>query len=531
MTSSRLKETEMKKTRFRIISYLAAMTVVSMTAACSSGEDVEEVCPTPQPQTFTVTARQSSDDSNGAPTRVGFDSNGAGFWQKGDVIGIWSKDEGKFKPFTIASGAGTGTATFTGTIVGELENYAVALYPYNEKDDIEETGENSGVATINFPNTYTYTSVDKEVSAVEGNSFNARMLGNVSGTGTTDREISFKHLGGVLVLVFDKIPQEGTVTVTAESAICGNAQITDNDTVTNKELKYVSTDESSKKVTFSYKGAEKMQSGVFYLPLLEGTYNNLTVTLKGANPKWVEEVQRYDTIHYEYSTTFSPTIKRTYLKKKSIKTDYTITVYGHKFIDLGLPNGLLWAECNIGAANDKDYEDGDYFTWGSTEPKPDDQIFCWYTNYKFGGSSGNECTKYNATDNLTTLEKEDDAAYVNWGPLCRMPSKEEMSQIISTSSEYTSLAWEYGLKITSKTNGRTLFLPNSVYYANDEKYPKSDECYLWTSDVYVYLVSEYASNRSSANAGCYCSNITNNKVKVDAQSRCIACPVRAVVEP
>ena len=520
----------MKKTRFHIISYLAALAVVSMTAACSSGEDVEEVCPTPQPQTFTVTARQSSDDSNGAPTRVGFDSQGVGFWQKGDVIGIWSKDEGKFKPFTIASGAGTGTATFTGTIVGELENYAVALYPYNEKDDIEETGENSGVATINFPNTYTYTSVDKEVSAVEGNSFNARMLGNVSGTGTTDREISFKHLGGVLVLVFDKIPQEGTVTVTAESAICGNAQITDNDTVTNKELKYVSTDESSKKVTFNYKGAEKMQSGVFYLPLLEGTYNNLTVTLKGANPKWVEEVQRCDTINYEYSTTFSPTTKRTYLKKKSITTDYTITVYGHKFIDLGLPNGLLWAECNIGAASDSD--DGDYFTWGSTEPvkiaEDAATTTCWWTNYKYGGENGTDCSKYNATDNLTTLEKTDDAAYVKWGPLCRIPTNDEMAQVIKYYSDYVSVEWEYGLKITSKANGKTMHLPNSSFITNSGV---KDECRLWTRNIVVYPeTSEHASYRKSVYFGYYnVSNIKNNQI--GQCERCNACPVRAVVEP
>ncbi len=511
----------MQKAQFHILSYLATMAVVSMTVACSSEEEVKDVSPTPQPQTFTVTASQETEVSNETTTRVGFDKNGNGFWQADDVIGVWSKDEGMFKPFTIASGAGTGTATFNGTIVGELKEYASAIYPYSKKDYLNET---EGFLNVDFPSTYTYTSVDSVLSKTDGNSFNMPMYGNVIGEGTTDREIKFNHMGGVLVLVFDKIPQDGTVTVTAESAICGIAQITDNDTTTNKRLRFISSDESSKKVTFKYKGAKKMQPGIFYLPMLEGTYNNLTVTLRGANPKLVEEAQRYDSIHYEYSTTFSPTIQRTHLKKKSIKTDYTITVYGHKFIDLGLPGGLLWAECNVGAT--KYYYDGNYFTWGSTEPKADDVTSCWWTNYKYGGANQTDCTKYNATDNLTTLEKEDDAAYVNWGPLCRIPTKEEMEQIILNSSNYVSIEWDFGLKITSKSNGKTLSLPNSHYYTNTGS---QNDCRLWTRNMFVYPeTSEYASYRKIAHFGSYGANKNN---QIGTCERCQACTVRAVVEP
>ena len=36
-------------------------------------------------------------------------------------------------------------------------------------------------------------------------------------------------------------------------------------------------------------------------------------------------------------------------------------------VDLGLPSGLLWCDCNLGANIETDY--GDYFAWGETKPK------------------------------------------------------------------------------------------------------------------------------------------------------------------
>ena len=48
------------------------------------------------------------------------------------------------------------------------------------------------------------------------------------------------------------------------------------------------------------------------------------------------------------------------------------TINGYKWIDLGLPSGLKWATCNVGANNPEDY--GDYFAWGETITKSE------YTN-------------------------------------------------------------------------------------------------------------------------------------------------------
>lgn len=36
-----------------------------------------------------------------------------------------------------------------------------------------------------------------------------------------------------------------------------------------------------------------------------------------------------------------------------------------KYVDLGLPSGLKWATCNIGATKPEEY--GDYYAWGETD--------------------------------------------------------------------------------------------------------------------------------------------------------------------
>ena len=50
---------------------------------------------------------------------------------------------------------------------------------------------------------------------------------------------------------------------------------------------------------------------------------------------------------------------------------------GHEYVDLGLPSGLKWATCNVGATTPEGY--GNYFAWGETVPK---DYYDW-SNYKY----------------------------------------------------------------------------------------------------------------------------------------------------
>ena len=142
----------------------------------------------------------------------------------------------------------------------------------------------------------------------------------------------------------------------------------------------------------------------------------------------------------------------------------------HEYVDLGLPSGTLWATCNVGAEKPEEY--GDYFAWGETVPK---DTYNWDT-YKWCNSSYNTQTKYctdsndGIVDNRTELLPEDDAATANWGSNWCMPTHEQQMELVNPS--YTDMEWTtqngvYGRKITSKKNGKSLFLPAVGYRFND----------------------------------------------------------------
>ena len=139
------------------------------------------------------------------------------------------------------------------------------------------------------------------------------------------------------------------------------------------------------------------------------------------------------------------------------------TLNGHEWVDLGLPSGLKWATCNVGASQPEEY--GDYFAWGEVEPK---EYYDWST-YKWCNGSYDTQTKYctdsyyGIVDNKTTLELSDDAANYNWGGSWRMPTTEEQVELYNNCSwEWTTQNGVYGRKVTGP-NGNSIFLPAAGY--------------------------------------------------------------------
>lgn len=131
---------------------------------------------------------------------------------------------------------------------------------------------------------------------------------------------------------------------------------------------------------------------------------------------------------------------------------------GPDYVDMGLPSGTLWATCNLGASSPEEY--GDYYTWGEIVPKETSA----YTieGYRFYNNRS-EYTKYNSTDNKTTLDLEDDVANVVMGGEWHMPSKAQLNELTAnTTSSWTT---DYngtgvaGAIVTSNNNGNSIFLP------------------------------------------------------------------------
>ena len=143
---------------------------------------------------------------------------------------------------------------------------------------------------------------------------------------------------------------------------------------------------------------------------------------------------------------------------------------GHEYIDLGLPSGTLWAKCNVGAETETDY--GLYFQWGDTQGYESSEVgsgegqkaFAW-ADYKYGtydslDTTNYGMTKYNGTDDKTSLDITDDAAHVNMGGEWTMPTDTQISELITLSHSVVTKNSVVGMEFTG-TNGNTLFVPFS----------------------------------------------------------------------
>ena len=154
-----------------------------------------------------------------------------------------------------------------------------------------------------------------------------------------------------------------------------------------------------------------------------------------------------------------------------VKAGLKVTVIEYyEYVDLGLPSGTLWATCNVGASSPE--ECGYYFAWGETTTKG---TYGWntYKYYYYNGTTHTTqmmkyCTNidYGRVDKKKELEPSDDAATANWGSGWQMPSLEQLKELYNSS--YTTTTWttmngKYGMKITSKSNGNSIFLPAAGY--------------------------------------------------------------------
>ena len=166
----------------------------------------------------------------------------------------------------------------------------------------------------------------------------------------------------------------------------------------------------------------------------------------------------------------------------------------YEYVDLGLPSGLKWAKCNVGAEKETDY--GYYFQWGETEPHDVDTPYDW-ANYKYSDDFYNTLTKYNYTtsygedpDGKTTLELEDDAARANMGGNWRMPRPSEFRELlvcpINEWVEDFNGSGVSGRKFTSKTDeSKYIFIPASGYRFGSSLYFQGGGGGIWSSSLYT----------------------------------------------
>ena len=207
---------------------------------------------------------------------------------------------------------------------------------------------------------------------------------------------------------------------------------------------------------------------------------------------------------------------------------------GHEYVDLGLPSGLKWATCNVGAENPEDY--GDYFAWAETEPyyesiaengtvtwrKGKEAGYTWdsyswvkhsFEDWEYNPDNPSLCiTKYTiddkqyyslwyltsmgdggtehqfSGDGVSTLgdpayDYEDDAARKNWGGSWRTPTPSDFQELLDNCTwTWTTQNGVYGRLVTA-ANGNSIFLPAAGYRYGTSLLNDGSLGYYWSSSL------------------------------------------------
>lgn len=168
-----------------------------------------------------------------------------------------------------------------------------------------------------------------------------------------------------------------------------------------------------------------------------------------------------------------------------------------EYVDLGLPSGIKWAKCDLGASSPENY--GDKYSWGETWTK-------WTTDYYyFTDIVEGQYTKYDSRDKRFFLEKEDDVAYLRLGEGWRYPTWNEVQELYDncTVTASTLNGWP-GVMFVSKINNNYIFfgyrtkgLAGSLRWTSDvvESNPTLAKCLSFERKTNKIDVSRYDNER------------------------------------
>lgn len=239
-------------------------------------------------------------------------------------------------------------------------------------------------------------------------------------------------------------------------------------------------------ITLSYVSEKGVKAGIEYTVGNEvktvyadvNADTTITIKIKGLNP---------DT-NYKYRAFVERKNGNSYTGSYSFKTEVT------RWVDLGLPSGIKWAKCNLGARHHT--YSGHFYAWGEITSKE---------SY----DEGNSIT-YGKPMTDISGDARYDAATANLGGSARIPTKEEIQELIDNCTwQYIIDSMIHGMEVTGP-NGNKIFIPavgNRIGTTSDgvgqtgyfwSSTPYEDDCFAY--DLY-YIVSgspsNYWFNRSS----------------------------------
>ena len=451
----------------------------------------------------------SATQEDAAATRTHLNDSKQVVWSEGDALSVFDT-QNKNRPFEIIEGIGKTQGKFEGTVTPSSVTEYYAVYPYSEGYAIssgtvtgitlpaEQTAVASGFdksAAIMTCHTTTGNLAFKQLCAfvqITTKSATKKIVFKTNGTenlaGTLDVAIAADGIGTATVTsggtgTVTLVPASGETTIAAGTYLIA---VLPGTLASGFTMECVGTD--GNELVRSYNGITSVLSRAAVINM--GTAS----VAQG----WTSQAYHECTHTYALGA-YAPTANNGTGEEGTDWVDLGIRINGKK---------ILFATRNLGAEHEYDY--GDYYAWGATEP--------WCIGYDQNGTtltastaaaylsrhwqdgksagyaqanapfySGSAYTKYTATP--ATLAAEDDAASVQWGADWRMPTTEEMKALKdNTTSTWTANYNNTGIAgciFTGKGDyaNSSLFLPAAGHFDGTSYVTGGSSGLYWSSTL------------------------------------------------
>ena len=471
-------------------------------ASCSSSDDeVAEIKEESKLVPMTFTATQESNVGTRTALKGGYGVD----WQTSDKISVF--DGQGNRTFTLTEDVEDGK--FSGTASSQATSFT-AVYPYTEGAQLESDGSVSGI-TLPAEQTATLYSFDPK----------AALMMAVS---TKDKKYNLDFKNAVSLIKLETKFACKKIVLTANEDIAGTGTLTYNNGAPSISF----TSNQSKTITLKPATGEYFKAGQYVIVVPPITLTKgFSISFHASDEYCV----------YTRTSTQNNTFHRNKFKPFGIfKTtgngwEWTYNSRGivkaDQELDMGVfqINGknyrLIFAKSNLTkdglATNEYDY--GDYFAWGATEPWYSSATQTW-KNDKPGGYTTANAPYYKGTkyaEDGKNLEAADDAARQILKGDWQIPTKEIWMALEYANHEQVYWGpegkWTFdqrhginGISIVRNDGndgyGKLLFLPAAGYvYSTDFKEVGSIG-YYWSATAYT--------NNRAYNLQCKDKNVTHN---------------------
>ena len=445
---------------------ICATLICASFSACSNSEtDILSTEETKVPLTISATIQSSTETR-----KAGYDAT---YFETGDEIGLYILSVTDYESaYSSESTCYNVRATYNGSswtldndiYLNDEDAYVIAYYPYNESFG-------SSVFPTNFENeewiTFDLTPVNNEQTDVLTSS------GVTVNSESPQAQLVFSHVSTRVILSIGLSDDIETANLTSAGIAGHHSGISlcidcDNNSFDVGRLYYttdymtLSLDETlsaTKRTNVDFLIASGSKTTLTAQLVIDGTSYSVELT----TDKWTAGCQYTYPINVKKTENEDDSDDGDSDDGEEEETDGVTYVNGYAAVDLGL--SVKWATCNVGADSPEDY--GNYYAWGETETKDS------YT-------LSNSATCGVEMDDISG-DAEYDAATANWGGSWRMPTYDEMSELVDNCTWTWTTENDVNGYLVTGSNGNSIFLPAAGHRYRMSLYDAGSYGEYWSS--------------------------------------------------